>query len=86
MTGRCPECRMSTPRPIFKKSQVFTWESEPADERPSEFANSAFMSAAPPRRASRPKKHSAAGLLVYVAATLCASIVLLFGVVDLLKR
>ena len=76
---------MNTRRPLFKQSQVFTWEAEPADERPSEFASSAFMSAAPRRRTTRSEKSSAAVLLIYVAATLCGSSVLLYGVVSLLK-
>ena len=82
---RSPESRMDTRRNTFKASQVFTWDSEPSDERPSEFASSAFMSAAPPRPASRQRKRPAVGLLVYVAATLCASSLLLLGLLGLLK-
>ena len=32
------------PRLKFKQSHVYTWESEPSDERPSEFSNSVFKS------------------------------------------
>jgi len=75
---------MSTRRPAFKETQVFTWESEPADERPSEFANSAFMSAAPHRPARR-SKPGAAPVLLWIVATLCASSLLLFGVAAFLQ-
>jgi hypothetical protein len=70
----------------FKGTQVFGWESEPANERPSEFVQSTGYSALsgyygmPDARAtaSRPPKRSGLGFLLFM----CTAIVS-FGTVGL---
>jgi len=86
---------MRSRQPAFKQSEVFTWHSEPADDRPTEFASSAVMPAyrrssafasssftepAPHRPQRRRKRALLRLLLVSTIATLC----LLFGGVGLL--
>ena len=86
---------MSSRRPAFKQTQAFTWESEAADDRPiefassafshakrsSEFASSPFMNAAPDRPARQRKRRLARLLRVWTVAML---FILLLGVVGLL--
>jgi hypothetical protein len=86
---------MRSRQPAFKQSEVFTWHSEPADDRPTEFASSAVMPAykrlsgfanssftePAPYRPKRPRKLALVRLLfVSTIATLC----LLFAGVGLL--
>jgi len=87
---------MRSTQPAFKQSEVFTWHSEPADDRPtefassavmptyktlSEFANSSFTEPAPHRPKRRRERALMRLLLVSTIATLC----LLFGGVGLLR-
>ena len=86
---------VSSRRPAFKQTQAFTWESEAADDRPIEFASSAFshakrsnefasssfMNAAPDRPARQRKRRLARLLRVWAVAML---FILLLGVVGLL--
>jgi hypothetical protein len=56
---------MTHPAAPIKKTQVFDWETEPSDERPSEFVQSTGYSvlsgfhAAPPSEASARRVHRA---------------------------
>ena len=71
---------MPNKRVHFKESQLYTWESEPVDERPSEFMSSTgyatlsgYHSAIDPvRRVRRSNRFGFAGMLavalVFVAA------------------
>jgi hypothetical protein len=43
-------------RPAFKETQIYDWESEPADERPSEFGHSTGYG--PSSTLMRPAKRS----------------------------
>ena len=85
---------MRTKQPRFKQTQVFTWESEPVDERPSEFgvfevistygrssdfSSSSFMNAAPHRPARQRNRRSARPLRAWILGMLC--LVLVIGVV-----
>jgi len=84
---------VSSTRPAFKQTQVFTWDSESADDRPvefassafgpakrsSEFASSSFMDAAPDRPARRRKRRLVPLFWLATIAMLC----LLSGVVAL---
>lgn len=62
----------------FKDTQVFGWDSEPTDERPSEFVHSTGYSALsgyygmPDTRsvASRPPKRGGFGFLLFVSAAI----------------
>ena len=69
---------MKANRRDFKDTQVFGWESEPADERPSEFVQSTGYSALsgyygmPDTRgtASRPPKRGGLGFLLFMCAAI----------------
>ncbi|MBC7939466.1 MAG: hypothetical protein H7Z19_06815 [Chitinophagaceae bacterium] len=71
---------MRSGRPTFKETQVYTWESEPVDDRPSEFATSALMSASPHRPLPRLKDRWTRILLLWIGA----GSVLVLGVVRIL--
>jgi len=87
---------MRSTQPAFKQSEVFTWDSEPADEGPTEFASSAVMPAykrlseyasssftepAPHRPERRRKRAFLRLILMSTIVTVC----LLFGGVGLLR-
>ncbi len=65
---------MTHPNSPLKKTQVFDWETEPADERPSEFVQSTGYSvlsgfhAAPPTRASTRQRSSGGINMLVVSA------------------
>lgn len=65
---------MTHPTSPLKKTQVFDWETEPADERPSEFVQSTGYSvlsgfhAAPPTRPSTRKRSSSGGINMLLVA------------------
>ena len=84
---------MRSTQPAFRQTEVFTWESESPNERPSEFSSSAvirtrnppsefasssFMDAAPHRGPRRPKRTFVHIVLVLIIAALC---LVLFGVI-----
>ncbi|HKX41084.1 MAG TPA: hypothetical protein VJO99_08005 [Burkholderiaceae bacterium] len=64
----------------FKESQLYAWESEPVDERPSEFMSSTgyatlsgYHSAiGPVRRARRGSRFGLAGMLAFVLVVIAA--------------
>jgi hypothetical protein len=87
---------MRSRQSAFKQSEVFTWDSEPADDGPTEFASSARMPAgkrssefasssftepAPHRPERLRRRHFARRFVVWIIATLC----LLLGGVGLLE-
>jgi hypothetical protein len=76
---------MSTRRPAFKQSQVYSWESEPVEERPSEFAMPKFMNALSDRPPRQLKEGSALVFLIWIVATVCASSVLMFSAFRVLQ-
>jgi len=70
----------------FKETSLFSWESEPAEERPSEFAASTLSAFAPlarPRR--KPPSRLISVALVAGLGALAFGGVLLFGLVHLLR-
>ena len=82
----------------FRQSQVYTWESEPKDERPSEFqgsafrstygppsefANSNFMDPAPARSGRR--RHRESRHLRRIAVLATVGIVLVSGTIVLVQ-
>ena len=78
-------------QPRFKNTQVFDWESEPHDERPSEFAQSTGYSAlsglyVPEQSRPRRRRQGGVNMLLVGAATVVAlSIVALLGFIHLLR-
>ena len=91
---------MKTRPVVFKDTQIYTWEMEPADDQPSSFGSSvgktasqlhgefakssSFMDAPPPRSRQTRKQGSRRRRRVWLVATLC--MVLLFGAVDFWQR
>jgi hypothetical protein len=78
----------------FKDTQVFGWESEPKDERPSEVVHSTGFSALsgyyamPDSRGAasrRPKHHGFNLVLLAGAAIVGLGVVALYGMVHLLR-
>ena len=83
---------MRSRQSAFKRTQVFAWDSEPSNERPSEFSTSAFVPPykqsgefesssfldAAPHPPTRRRERRFVRLLVWAIATLC---LVLFGVV-----
>ncbi|HEX3141454.1 MAG TPA: hypothetical protein VHQ87_15455 [Rhizobacter sp.] len=85
---------MSRHQPAFKSTQIFDWDSEPANERPSDFARSTGFSTLnghvePPSRAARRRRreyrNGFARLMVVSALILGLSIVAMFEMVRFLK-
>ena len=74
----------SKPR-TFKETTIFDWDSEPAEERPSEFAHSALSGYAP-LRPRQPKVTKAIGKVFFACvATLSLGGAALFGMIHLLR-
>ena len=87
---------MSRHQPAFKSTQIFDWDSEPSDERPTDFGRSTGFSALsgyhmlpePSRLAERRRREFRKGvakLVVASAAILGISIVAMYEMVNLLK-
>ena len=69
----------------FKETTVFDWDSEPAEERPSEFAHSALSGFAPLRPRPRRVTKAFGTVLLAGAAALSLGGVALFGMIHLLR-
>lgn len=67
----------------FKETSFFGWESEPAEESPSQFAASTFATLTTPRRQPPARRFNV--VLVASVAVLGLGSVLLFGLVHLLR-
>lgn len=87
---------MSRHQPSFKSTQIFDWDSEPSDERPTDFGRSTGFSALsgyhmvpePSRLADRRRREFRKGvakLVVASALILGISIVAMYEMVNLLK-
>ena len=78
---------MNSPKDFaFKETSLFDWESEPAEERPSEFAASTLSPYAPlpPRRRKPPSRLLSVAFVASIAA-LGLGGALLVGLVHLLR-
>jgi hypothetical protein len=68
---------MTHPAAPLKKTQVFDWETEPSDERPSEFVPSTgysvlsgFHAPAPARESSRRARHGGINIVLVVVGVI----------------
>lgn len=71
----------------FKETTIYDWDSEPAEERPSEFAQSAMSGFAPLRTHRRPPRVNKAFRTVLLAGATALSLggIGLYGMIHLLR-